>query len=153
MHVRYEVSTRRVKHLSVPSYTVPPTAGEADCEIADADLPALVTQLRLTADLTALEIDPALVPPLPARGRDFRRALAGLVDGATLDAKLDRADALWENPKVAALMQQLDNDVLSDVALALVRRRWASLMADGVPTASEIARIEAAAPSFGITLA
>lgn len=98
-------------------------------------------------------------PPPVARGRDFRRALVTLVDGAPAypvsgptQGQFDRAAALWADPDVAALMAVLDNEALSPVSVALIERFWAKLKPRNVPSAAEVARCEAAAPSFGFSL-
>ena len=83
MRIRYDTATRRVKHISVPPFTVPVAGGEADREIADAPHPGPVFQLRLTADFAALEIDPALVPVPPTDDETF---VAGFDTGRLLRA-------------------------------------------------------------------
>lgn len=135
---------------AVPAEVAAVTVAGAPHEIA---WPSAGTERTSAIDTTTTP--PTIVRVLPTipNGRAFRRALIGLVDGADLAAKLERADTLWENPKVAALMQQLDNEVLSETALALARKRWAKLKLAGIPSAGEVARVEAAAPGFGFTLA
>jgi hypothetical protein len=64
MWIRYNKSTRRIIHRSVPGFTVPVTRSEADAEVSD-DL-SLHNEnpdfLRLTEDLSEVEYDPVLKP-------------------------------------------------------------------------------------------
>ena len=64
MWIRYNKSTRRIIHRSVPGFTVPVTQEEADAEVADNS--PLHNEnpdyLRLTEDLSKVEYDPELKP-------------------------------------------------------------------------------------------
>ena len=71
MYIRVEITTRRVKHLSVPPFTVVLNSDEADYEIVDAPPPGPVKQLRISTDLKSLEIDPT-IPVIPDPRADLR---------------------------------------------------------------------------------
>lgn len=75
MHVWYDSATRRVQYLSAAAFTATPPPGQAIVELDDAPLPGPVEQLRLTAELAALEVDPALIPPALADGPAFIAAV------------------------------------------------------------------------------
>lgn len=102
MHVRYDAATRRVRHLSVPPFTEAPGVGEADCEMAEAPYPGPITQLRLTATLSALEVDPALVPVPPTKAETFAAQFDAMrLLRACMGATLREINALRTDPTTA----------------------------------------------------
>ncbi|MBI2178105.1 MAG: hypothetical protein HYU38_07200 [Candidatus Tectomicrobia bacterium] len=146
MHVRYRLDTRRVLHLSVPAFTVPPGEGQADAEVPDAPLPGPAGDLRLTADLSALEVDPATVPLLfagePVRGaadvdRVTTRRIAGhLAPQWAGDPFMQTRALLRQLEDVAAARDTLEDPAATqalrdqaDAILAAARTRRAQVLA------------------------
>ncbi len=62
MHIWYHQQTRAVQHISEPPFTETPPAGYAITEIADAPFPGDSRWLRLSADLSQLEVDTDRAP-------------------------------------------------------------------------------------------
>jgi len=66
MFARYDTTTRQLKHWSTVPFTSQVPIGQADKSFPDSvNIPGPIRQLRLTSNLSALEIDPVLVPLLP----------------------------------------------------------------------------------------
>lgn len=79
MFARYEMTTRRVRVWSTAPFTASPATDEADIELPPSTvLPGPANTVRLRADLSGFELDPALVPPPAPNGRGFERALMAL---------------------------------------------------------------------------
>lgn len=120
MHVRYDTATRRVKHLSVPSFTTSPDAGEMDGVLTDAPYPGPVAQLRLTADLAALEVDAALVPAPAEDAAGLRLSLGTIFAGTALRRRARWADVLEAYPAAGVFLTLLRDTLTPDARDTLV---------------------------------
>ena len=80
MFARYDITTRQLKHWSIVPFTSQVPVGQADKSFSNSvNIPGPIRQLRLTSDLSGLEIDPVLVPPPPV---DHTQALINAINAA-----------------------------------------------------------------------
>lgn len=140
MHVWYDRATRRIVHLSEPAFTETPPTGEAVCEIAAADRPGPVSQLRLTDDLTGLEVDPALVPPPAPDWNGFRLTCLGGIMGENYPAIATLIDQYTSF--IVAI--QYENANLLRAAIARARAHNVADPATGIDATLEAALLAAA---------
>jgi hypothetical protein len=135
-YIRYQLSNRWVLFRSMAPFTGPPLDGQADCTLDDAPLPAPVEQCRLTAELTALEIDPARIP---AAGPDVPGFLTWLKTNMSLTL---RKKASKEYPWLlhGLLLHHWDlvednlADAKTNAVLNLTANQWTALRTAAVST-------------------
>lgn len=84
MFIRYMITSRLITHRSTVEFTVPLAAGEAEVELADALCGGEVSQLRITTDLTSLQVDPTLIPAPGPNWVGFIKWVANTFDVPTI---------------------------------------------------------------------
>ena len=90
MWARIDKSTNRVKHWSQPRFTTPVTSSELDVELPDnTPIPDEIPLLRLNADFSGLEVDPALAPVIYSWTSPDRRGSARVSKASDVDRVTD----------------------------------------------------------------